>query len=732
MGWNTRPPFRGGEVYTQNEALKDPILKSVLGMKRPENVVVLGSHKRKVAYWVIEAKADHRHIRNAIHEAQERSQKINSDSRGKCQIITGVAGDPDTTHIVETQVLVGNEWKRLNINGRVSTGFISPDQAKKLLQSQTAELSDYEIDDELFNKKTSSINDILHIGGINKRNRAGVLACLLLALAQDESMPVNSDPTTLISDINARANRMLKAYGKESFFDHIEIKSPGSIDNHIKYKTALVQAIEALRGLNISSAINSGRDILGQFYEQFLQYANDAKELGIVFTPRHITTFAAKAINVRRNDIVFDPACGTGGFLVAALDKVKGDGGDSDAFKKGNLYGIEFDQLIATLAIVNMIFRGDGSSNIMEGDGLKKSIPKRPDKVLINPPFALKEKEWMFVDRALADMQNGGYLFAVLPTTCMASTDDRRGEITWRTELLKKHTLVGVVKLHIGLFLPHVKKGTYGVIIKAHIPHKMETDKVVWAVMEDGIVRSKLRSHSEENMRLIENAFSNYIVSGMEPTYSAQELDCSCILDDSEQLDLSPEVHIGRHSTRGSWDIEFIRNQRKEAELALSQFEKPEPLGTNHCKTFDLFDFITSFERGKSGRAKSLLDGDLPLISTQESINGISAFVDRGKVDKVYPSGRLTISTNGSSCCAFYHEYDFAANPDVFVITLKERFLRDSFPLFLCAAVNSQSWRFNYYRKFSQDHLKNLTIQLPVDEEGEIDFEHISSLVLRG
>jgi len=518
-------------------------------------------------------------------------------------------------------------------------------------------------------------------------------------------------------------------YGKESFFEQIEIKSPGSIDNHIKYKTALIQAIEALRGLNISSAINSGRDILGQFYEQFLQYANDAKELGIVFTPRHITTFAAKALDVRRNDIVFDPACGTGGFLVAALDKVKEDGGDSDDFKKGNLYGIEFDQLIATLAIVNMIFRGDGSSNIMEGDGLKKSIPKRPDKVLMNPPFALQEEEWMFVDRALTDMQNGGYLFAVLPTTCMASTDDRRGEITWRTELLKKHTLVGVVKFPIGLFLPHVKKGTYGVVIKAHIPHKMETDKVVWAIMEDGVVRSKLSSHSEENIKLIENALSHYIASGMEPTYSVQELDCSCISDDSEQLDLSPEIHIGRQSTRGSWDIEFIRNQRKEAELALSQFEEPELPGADNCKTFKLFDFIKNFERGKSGRRKSLPDGKLPLISTQETKNGISAFVDRGEVDKVYPSGGITISTNGNSCCAFYHDYDFAANQDVFVIDLEEEFLRDSFPLFLCAAVNSQSWRFNYYRKFSQDHLESLTIQLPVDEEGEIDFEYISRLV---
>lgn len=488
VGWDRRTPSKGGHVYTQNEALEDSKLKSAFGSKRPENVVVVAAGE----YWVIEAKSDVGDLAKAVQEARGRARAINGIEGASCRIITGIAGNPDTTHYIETHCLVGDHWERLSINNRDSTGFISPDQVRMVLTSGGAALHEYEIDDALFDAKTASINETLHQGGINKRNRARVLACLLLALAEDAELPVSTSLNVLIGDINNRASQMLKKHGKESFISEIAITPPLSPDNDDKHRMALAIAIETLRELNIASAINSGRDMLGQFYEQFLKYANDAKELGIVLTPRHITTFAARIVGVQRDDIVFDPACGTGGFLVAALDKVRQDGSDVDDFKTGNLHGIEQDQQIAALAIVNMIFRGDGSSNISEGDCFKKDVAVRPDKVLMNPPFALKDEyEWQFVDRALEVIKDDGLLFAVLPTTTMSSADDSRREITWRSQMLQRHTLIAVVKLPEQLFYPHVSKGTYGVVIKANRKHNWERDNVVWAILDDGLARTK-------------------------------------------------------------------------------------------------------------------------------------------------------------------------------------------------------------------------------------------------
>lgn len=730
MGWNEKPPYKGGEVYTQNEALRDPVLKSAFGQQRPENVAVIRQEHDKTEYWVIEAKADFRAIGQAIQEAKARAQAINNTEEGACHIVTGVAGDHEALHYVETFVLTAERvWEPLRINDRIATGFIAREQAITVLDSGGATLKDYEIDDDLFVQKTTHINSLLHEGGINKRNRASVLACLLLALAQDPKIQMSDDLATLINDVNSRAARILKRYEKESFYEQIRIQSPTSKENHIKYKKALDAVIVTLRGLNISSAVNSGRDVLGQFYEQFLTYANDAKELGIVFTPRHITSFAARVIDVRLNDIVFDPACGTGGFLVASLDKVKSEGGSVDDFKKGNLYGIEQDQLIVTLAIVNMIFRGDGSSNIAEGNGLTASIPKTPHKVLMNPPFAMEEKEWEFVDRALTLQAHGGLLFAVLPTTCLTSADDKRGEITWRMQMLRQHQLMSVIKLPEDLFLPNVSKGTYGVVIRAKRPHNFVKDKVLWAVLDDGIVRRKTRSTRRSNLESIQDALSNFLISSTVPAYIPHELDCSPIWDISRPLDLSPESHIGRSNSVGEYDIDFLKKSLDAAKLKLDYNEPHPPPRSDTCLPFPLSKFYSNLEKGKSGRKKELPTGLLPLISTSEQDNGISCFVDRASVNRVYQSGNITISSNGASCCAFLHEYEFAANPDVFVLEVATRYASREFKLLLCAAINAEKWRFNYYRKFSKTQLDKLVVLIPVDMSGEIDLEKIEDIV---
>ena len=725
VGWDTKTPLRGGQVYTQNESLQDDKLKEALGRGRPENIIVLG----KGQYWVVEAKASVQDLDKAIVEAKNRAKQINGVQGIFCQIITGVAGSPDTTHYVETLCLVGKKWKPLLINTRQSTGFISPEQVKDVLSSGNAKLDEYEIDDKLFSDKIAKINEVLHNGAIHKRGRAEVLACLLLALANDQRMLLSDDPTTLINDINARAHRELSEYGKEEFFKEISINQPTSTDNHIKNKNALAESIEMLRDLNIASTINSGRDVLGQCYEQFLKYANDAKEIGIVLTPRHITNFAAEIIDVRKNDIVFDPTCGTGGFLVAALDKVRKDGGNIENFKKGNLHGFEQDALIATLAIVNMVFRGDGSSQIKEGDCFKKEIPNKARKVLMNPPFALKkEYEWQFVDRAIFNMREDGLLFAILPTSTMNSSDDGREEITWRSNLLKRHTLIAVIKLAEQLFYPQVSKGTYGIIVKTHRPHNMDVDKVIWAVLNDGIVRTKTQTSKQNNMMKIVKATRNYISTQTEPKYIPGELDCSRILLDGT-INLSPEQYIGQNRKLGSFDIYAIRKNIEDAHSFINISLNSGPIRINRCDIFPLTHFFSIIEKGRSGRKKEMKEGELPLISTSEKNNGISAMVDKACAKKVYPANRITISANGGSCYSSYHDYEFAANSDVYVCTLKEEFNNKDFGLFICSAINSESWRFNYYRKFSRQQLENLKIKVPKNKKRQYDIKSIKKMV---
>ena len=195
----------------------------------------------------------------------------------------------------------------------------------------------------------------------------------------EEPPSLDTKLSVLISDINGRSEAILKQHGKPDFAPFVRILPPTNTTNHVKFKAALVKTVQELQNLNIRSAMNSSTDVLGQFYEVFLKYGNGAKEIGIVLTPRHITRFAVEAVGVSSDDIVLDPACGTGGFLVAAFDHVRRNStqAQKENFRKYNIFGIEQESEVAALAIVNMIFRGDGNNNITEGNCFSTYITKK-------------------------------------------------------------------------------------------------------------------------------------------------------------------------------------------------------------------------------------------------------------------------------------------------------------------------------------------------------------------
>ena len=374
-GWNVRPPESpsGGDVWTQNQCLAHPEIKRCLGTMRPENIVRVSEK----ALWVIEAKSGRSALRQALREAEDDyAWPITNGGLLTVPLISGVAGNDATGYEVRTRLLVNGKYEPVTINSREATSLLDRKTVQALVASGNPNIADLVIDETVFLRAAESVNKTLHLGSINKNDRARVMAALLLALLDGSGPDVEAELPVLIGDINSRTGDILRKHWKKEFHPFVKIEPPTNPENHVKYKAALVRTIQVLNNLNIKSAMNSGADVLGKFYEVFLKYGNGAKEIGIVLTPRHITRFAVETLGVGPKDIVLDPACGTGGFLVAAFDHVRkyASVAKIEAFKKHNLFGMEQESYVAALAIVNMIFRGDGKNNIVEANCFSKFL----------------------------------------------------------------------------------------------------------------------------------------------------------------------------------------------------------------------------------------------------------------------------------------------------------------------------------------------------------------------
>ena len=751
LGWNTKHPKRGGDVYTQGEFYRhDPILADSLERHAPENTVLV-PWDGVPRYWLIEAKATHNKLRDAISEARFYADEINKsyfdkkDGVGLARFVTGIAGTPDESFYVSTEFWNGAEWAQVAINDYDTTGFLSYEQCADILQFNSAEIATFDDRPERFLAKANAINRTLQDNEIPVGERAHIIAALLLALARDGHLRVHLEPRRLIREINGLIADLMEAHGKEQFADVIQLRLPATEKNHRLYRAAILSTLQHLREMNIRSAINADDDALGKFYETFLKYANGAKEMGIVLTPRHITRFAVDVIGVGPSDVVLDPACGTGGFLIAAMESMrKSSSSGYKKFRLKNLYGIELRDDVYALALVNMIFRGDGKSHVEDGDCFDHQYWKRDNKiwyetnsikpqgatrpfsrVLMNPPFKLARSESDFVDHALRQMKDEGILFAVLPHVVVGGTTYKE----WRERLLKRHSLLACVKFDKNLFYP-VAEATYGIIVRAHVPMK-KTKSVFMGILMDDNHRprqSKMLSKFEtkDNVDRLTNALRRFLLDQhVKPSIDREQRVVKRFLD--SDLEFSPESYI--RSGKSEINAAFRAVETNSARWRVRAVNTGKYSGKGENAHFKVSDIIECELNPKLSTLKNLDKGTTPVVSATAKDNGIAAWHEVPK--ELCHNRCITVSLlhNTKPCQAFWHPYRFGALiGKVMVLRPTRDFLNLPFAImYLCEAITvNNDWRYHYARSVK---LSELIVELPVRRDGDLDLETMANTV---
>lgn len=246
-------------------------------------------------------------------------------------------------------------------------------------------------------------------------------------------------------------------------------------------------------------------DIVGQFYGEFLKYTGgDKKALGIVLTPRHTTELFAHLANVNKSSKVLDICAGTGGFLISAMHKMFKSAvttAEKDQIKSNGLVGVEQQPNMFALAASNMILRGDGKANLYQGSCFDEAITKalkihQCDVGMVNPPYSQSDTdlhELRFIKHMLDCLKPGGTGIAIVPMGCAI------GSNLMRTEILKEHTLEGVMSMPDQLFYP-VGTVTCIMIFTANISHKLSNKKTWFGYWkEDGFIKSKNKGRIDSN-----------------------------------------------------------------------------------------------------------------------------------------------------------------------------------------------------------------------------------------
>lgn len=408
----------------------------------------------------------------------------------------------DTFYVENNNLIDANTHNFLNENEYISL-FNNND-----LEEVTLEVS----------KSSKKINQLLR--DIDTNNRSILISALMIALFGKDEYTFkykNSSPSDINTLLPEKVEAILKNEGVDT--DKIKIlKNKLSFlkDNELKNTNIIKDILDELND-NIIPLFEkkTNYDIIGKFYSEFLRYAGitDVKK-GIVLTPHHITALFTnlleELLSIGPNDIIFDPCCGTGSFLIAGMNKIddiiensqlpnKKD--KEERFRKEQLLGFEKNTTMFILAMSNMLFRGDGKSMIHNIDFFSEDADTtlkevKPTIGFINPPYAGKDnkdnptkKEIQFLEKMLDNVSKYGIIIAPM------STYFQNNKI--RNRILDKHTLKYVIHMPNELFSPNASTHTAIAVFETHNPHQNK-EVIFYDLKDDGFVLSKNKGRTDK------------------------------------------------------------------------------------------------------------------------------------------------------------------------------------------------------------------------------------------
>lgn len=244
--------------------------------------------------------------------------------------------------------------------------------------------------------------------------------------------------------------------------------------NYMKSGTLMRQVINKINEIDFNNS--EDRHTFGSIYEQILKDLQSAGNAGEFYTPRAVTRFIIDRLNPRLDETVFDPACGTGGFLSCAIEHKRRAvrNPDDEARLQESIRGVEKKALPHMLCVTNMILHGvDTPSGIVHGNTLEKPYKDYGERdrvpvIATNPPFGGMEQDGieqnfpltlrtretadLFMALIIKLLKNSGRAAVVLPDGFLFGEGVKT---TLKQSLIEECNLHTIVRLPNSVFAPY-------------------------------------------------------------------------------------------------------------------------------------------------------------------------------------------------------------------------------------------------------------------------------------
>jgi len=457
-------------------------------------------------------------------------------------------------------------------------------------------------------KKVWNLADVIAAAGVGFTDYITQLTYLLFLKMDDEkvelgfpsSIPTGfgwKDLTNLDGlDLLRRYEETLKTLSQQDdLIGTIFTKAHNKIEQPVLLKRVLA-LIDAENWLSMDG------DLKGSVYESILEKNGQDKKSGAgqYFTPRALINAMVDVTNPQITETVADPACGTGGFLLAAFEYMRRQSNDREKLrflKNDALSGSDITPLVVTLASMNLYLHeiGTNKSPISCQESLEKSPEKLVDVILANPPFGTRpagstdissmrsdlyvstsNNQLNFLQHIMLMLKNGGRAAVVLPDNVLF--EGGAGE-SLRKKLLDDFDLHTILRLPTGIFYANGVKANVLFFVKGSktkevwyydyrigVKHTLATNPIQRPHLDDFV-----KCYNPENRHNRQETYSAENPNGRWRKYSCEEI----ISRDKTSLDIS-WIKSGEDTIDYSLTelMDMMKEKSKNISSAVSELQK--------------------------------------------------------------------------------------------------------------------------------------------------------------